>query len=166
MEGLYKSKLQASIQLQSVLALYDQETVRNNGQPSDPRLKTSVRLHIDQTIITRNFRVRNEIVERGAVTKSQKGKKAYVERKVGECYQWKANGQCSKEDSCTFRHDLASGNSGGAQRREGRSSSPAPNSKANTDGEIPSKSSKHGEWFAESKKHYIAVIHIQNSVVF
>ena len=32
LEGLYMSKLQDSVQLQTVLALYDQETVRNNGQ--------------------------------------------------------------------------------------------------------------------------------------
>ena len=101
LEGLYKSKLQDSVQLQTVLALYDQETVRNNGQTSYLRLKTSVKLHIDQMMRTRNFRVRNEVVERGAVTKSQKGKKAYVERKVGECFQWKAHGQCSKGDSCS-----------------------------------------------------------------
>ena len=52
-----------------LVALYDQETVRNSGQPSYSRLKTSVRLHIDQTMRTRNSRERNEIVERGAVTK-------------------------------------------------------------------------------------------------
>ena len=34
MEGLYKSKLNDSVQLQTVLALYDQQTVRTNGQPS------------------------------------------------------------------------------------------------------------------------------------
>ena len=34
LEGLYKSKLQDSVQLQTVLALYDQETVRSNGQSS------------------------------------------------------------------------------------------------------------------------------------
>ena len=34
LEGLYKSKLQDSFLLHTVLALYDQETVRNNGQPS------------------------------------------------------------------------------------------------------------------------------------
>ena len=81
-EGLYKSKLQDSDQLQTVLALYDQETVRNNGQTSCSRLKTSEKLHIDEMMRTRKFRVRNEVVERGSVTKSQKGKKACVERKV------------------------------------------------------------------------------------
>ena len=39
LEGLYKSELQDSLQLQTVLALYDQETVRNNGQTSYLRLK-------------------------------------------------------------------------------------------------------------------------------
>ena len=42
LEGLYKSKLQDSVQLQTVLALYDQETVRNSGQKSYVRLKTSI----------------------------------------------------------------------------------------------------------------------------
>ena len=36
------------------------------------------------------------MIDRGAVTKSHKGKKAY-ERKVRDCYHWKATGQCSKE---------------------------------------------------------------------
>ena len=84
LEGLCKSKLQDSVELQTVLALYDQETVRNNGHPSFSRL--------DQMMRTRNFRVRSEIVERGSVSKSQNGKKAFVERKVGECFQWKSQG--------------------------------------------------------------------------
>ena len=142
-DGFYKSKWQNSAQLQTVLALYDQETVRNNGQTSFSRLKTSARLHVDQMMRSRNFRVWNEVAEKGAVTRSQKGKKAYVERKVGQCFQWKTHGQCSKGDSCSFSHEIASGNRGGGQRRKGQSSSPAPNSKATTDGEgeKPSKES-------------------------
>ena len=46
LEGLYKSKLQNSAQLQTVLALYDKETARNNGKPNYSRLKTAVKLHI------------------------------------------------------------------------------------------------------------------------
>ena len=65
LEGLYKSKLKNSVQLQTVLALYDRETVRNKGQSSYSRLNTSVRLHVDQTMRPRNFRVRNDVVERG-----------------------------------------------------------------------------------------------------
>ena len=33
--GLYKSKVQDFVQLQTVLALYDQETARNNEQTSE-----------------------------------------------------------------------------------------------------------------------------------
>ena len=99
--------------------------------------ETAVKLHIDKMMRTRNFKVRNDVVERGSVTKSQKGKKAHVERKVGECFQWKAHGQFSKGDSCSISHDTqAPGNSGQGQRRKGRSSSPASHSKAKqTDGE-------------------------------
>ena len=56
LEGLYKSKLQDSVQLHTVLALSEQENIRNNEQPSYSRLKTSVSRHIDQTQRTRNFR--------------------------------------------------------------------------------------------------------------
>ena len=47
LEGLYTSELQDSVRLQNVLALYDQETIQNNQQPSYQTLKASVRLHID-----------------------------------------------------------------------------------------------------------------------
>ena len=116
---------------------YDQEVARNYGTPNCQQLKTAVGLHNDQMMRNRNFRVRSDVVERGSVTKSQKGNKAYVEMKVGEYFQWKAHGQCSKGDSCSFSHDLvASGNKGKGQIRKGRSSCSASHSKAKqTDGE-------------------------------
>ena len=56
---------------------------------------------------------------------------------MGECFQWKAHGQCSRGDSCSFSHDTqAPGNSGKRQRQKRRSSSLASHSKATqTDGE-------------------------------
>ena len=57
LEWFYKSKLQDSVQHQTVLHLYDQETVRDTWQPSYSRLKTAIRLHIDQAMRTRNFRL-------------------------------------------------------------------------------------------------------------
>ena len=59
---------------------------------------------------------------------------------TGKCeslFHWKAHGQCSKVDSCSFSHDpQALGNKGKGQRRKGRFSSPASHSKAKrTDGE-------------------------------
>ena len=29
-----------------------------------------------------------------------------VQRILGECWQWEANGQCSRGDNCSFRHDI------------------------------------------------------------
>ena len=28
------------------------------------------------------------------------------QRILGDCWQWKANGQCSRGDNCSFRHDI------------------------------------------------------------
>ena len=68
----------------------------------------------------------------------KKGNKACVDRKVGQCFQWRAHGQCSKGDSCSFSHDtLASGNGDCGQRRKGRLSSPAFHPKEKTGGEEP-----------------------------
>ena len=83
LEGLHKSTVQQSVQLRTVMAMYDQEVARNNGTPNCQQLKTAVKLHIDQMMRNRNFRARNDVVERGSVSKSQKGNKAYVERNVG-----------------------------------------------------------------------------------
>ena len=57
---LDKMKIRDSVQLQTVLALYEQENIRNNEQPSHSRVKTSVTRHVDQMVRTRNFRARNE----------------------------------------------------------------------------------------------------------
>ena len=64
LEGLYKSKLQNSVQLRTVMALYDQEVSRNNGTPNCQQLKTAVKLHNDEMMRNRNFRVRSDVVER------------------------------------------------------------------------------------------------------
>ena len=34
------------------------------------------------------------------------GTKQRVQRIVGDCWQWEANGQCSRGDNCSFRHDM------------------------------------------------------------
>ena len=81
LEGLCKLKLQDSVQRQTVLALYEQENIRNNGLPCFSRLKTAVRRHIDQVMRTKIFRVRNEILDRGTVIKSDKGKQMRGRRK-------------------------------------------------------------------------------------
>ena len=34
------------------------------------------------------------------------GTKKREQRSLGDCWQWMANGQCSKGDNCSFRHDM------------------------------------------------------------
>ena len=34
------------------------------------------------------------------------GTKQRGQRILGDCWQWEANGQCSKRDNCSFRHDV------------------------------------------------------------
>ena len=80
--GLYKSKLRDSVQLETTLAMYEQEIIRINEHPDYSKLKIAVRRHIDQQIVKSNFRAWNEIFERGAATKRHKGREAVVERKV------------------------------------------------------------------------------------
>ena len=60
LEGLCNLKLQDTVQIQTVLALYGQETVRGDGQTSYLRLKTAVKPHIDQMMRNRNFRVQTK----------------------------------------------------------------------------------------------------------
>ena len=52
----------------------------------------------------RNFDARNEKIETGAGVTNRRCQRG-VERGQGECYQWKAKGQCSRGDKCSFRHD-------------------------------------------------------------
>ena len=78
-EGLYKMKVQSSEQLQTVLALCT--TSELNGEkvtPSNQRLRTMARQHVDQMISPRgksfwigrrNFEARNGRIETGVCVK-------------------------------------------------------------------------------------------------
>ena len=135
-----------------MLALYDPETVRNKKQTSYSRLKTSVRLFYDQKMRSRNLKARNVMIH-GVVTRSRKEIKANVERKVGDCWQWQATGQCSKGDSCGFHHGIrASGIGSELLIQKKRTSSPAPNSKATKDGKGKSSDEKDGKSFDKRNK--------------
>ena len=82
------------------------------------------------------------------MTRSRKKTKANVERKVGDCWQWQATGQCSKGESCGFHHEVrASGNGSELLKQKERTSSPAPNSKATKDGKGKSSDEKDGKSF-------------------
>ena len=73
--------------------------------PDYHRLKTMVKKSVEQDLRNRNFGARNGNYERNAVVKNQ-GTEQRVQRILGDCWEWEANGQCSKGDKCSFRHDI------------------------------------------------------------
>ena len=64
-----------------------------------------VKRSIEQNLRIKNFEARNGNFETTAVVKSQVSKQR-VQRILGDCCQWEANGQCSKGDNCSSRHDI------------------------------------------------------------
>ena len=105
LEGLYKLRIRESEKLNTLLELYDLEIHQKKLGPDYHRLKTMVKRSIEQEIRNKNFGTRNGNYERSAVVKNP-GTKQRGQRTLGDCWQWKANGQCSKGDNCSFRHDI------------------------------------------------------------
>ena len=73
-----------------------------------------------QDLRNNDFGGRNGNSERNAVVKNQ-GTKQRVQRILGDCWQWETNGQCSRGDTCSFRHDVH-------KRGKMTQSNPSPNS--------------------------------------
>ena len=104
LESLYKLRIRESAQLKTVLELYDMEIHQKISIPNNQKLKTMVKRSTDQKLRLQNFDTRNDRIETGAVVTSRRGSSG-IKRRQRVCYQWKAKGQCSKGDQCSFRHD-------------------------------------------------------------
>ena len=105
LEGLYKLRIRESEKLKTVLELCDLEIHQKKIGPDYHRLKTMFKTSIEQDLRNRNFGARSGSYERNAVVKNP-GTKQRGQRILGDCWQWEANGQCSKGDNCSFRHDV------------------------------------------------------------
>ena len=81
------------------------EIHQKKAGPDYHRLKTMVKRNTWQNLRVKNFEARNGNYETNAVVKNQ-GTKQREQRILGECWQWKTNGQCSKGGKCSFRHDI------------------------------------------------------------
>ena len=79
-------------------------SIRKIG-PDYHRLKTMVKRSIEQDIRNKNFGAKNGNYEKNAVVKNQ-GTKQRGQRTLRDCWQWEFNGQCSRGDNCSFRHDI------------------------------------------------------------
>ena len=80
------------------------EIHQKKAGPDYHRLKTMVKRSIEQKLRMNNFEARNGNYETSAVVKNQRVKQR-GQRILGDCWQWEANGQSSKGDNCSFRHD-------------------------------------------------------------
>ena len=105
LEGLYKLRKRESEKLKTVLGLCNMEIHQKKAGPDYHRLETMVKRSIEQNLRIKNFEARSGNYERNAVVKNQ-GTKQREQRTLGDCWQWESNGQCSKEDNCSFRHDI------------------------------------------------------------
>ena len=70
----------------------------------DHRLKTMVKISIEQNLRMKSFEARNGNYETNAL--ANKRMKQREKRTLGDCWQWETNGQCSEGDNCSFRHDI------------------------------------------------------------
>ena len=105
LESLYKFRIRECEKLKTVLELHNVEIHQKKAGLDCHRLKTMVKRSIEQNLRTKNFEAKNGNYERNAVVKNQ-GTKQRGQRSPGDCWQWKANGQCWKGDNCSFRHDM------------------------------------------------------------
>ena len=102
LEGLYKLRIRESEKLKTVLELYDLEI---HQKKLGPDFETMVKRSLEQDIRNKNCGARNGNYEKNAVVKNQ-GTKQRGQRILRDSWQWEANGQCSKGDNCSFRHDV------------------------------------------------------------
>ena len=109
------------------------EIHQKKAGPDHHRLKTMVKRSIEQNLRIKNFEARNGNFETNAVVKNQ-GVKQREQRSPGYCWQWETNGQCSKGDNCSFRHDT---------NKRAKSTQPNP---------FPGSSTQHSEKCIEMSK--------------
>ena len=81
------------------------EIHQKKAGPDYHRLKTMVKRCIEQNLRIKNFEARNGNYETNAVVKNQETQQR-EQRTLGDCWQWESNGQCSRGDNCSFRHDI------------------------------------------------------------
>ena len=107
-----KLRIRESEKVKTVLELCDLEIHQKKAGPDYHWLKTMVKRSIEQNLRIKNLEARNANYETNAVVKNQ-----------GTKQREQANGQCSKGDNCSFRHDIN-------KRAKTTQSNPSPSSSA------------------------------------
>ena len=101
LEGLYKLRKRESEKLKTVSEVYNMEIHQQKAESDYHRLMTMVKRSIEPCLRIKTFEARNGNFETSAVVKSQ-GTKQREQRTLGDCWQWKANGQCFSRRQLQF----------------------------------------------------------------
>ena len=105
LESLYTLRIRESAQLKTVLELYDMEIHQKTSMPKYQKLKTMVKKEKrSETYDHETLTSDTGEIETGAVVKNREGMSGVAGGK-GTCYLWEEEGQCSKGDQWSFRHE-------------------------------------------------------------
>ena len=91
LESLCKLRIRESEKLKTVLELYNMGIHQKKPGPDYHRLKTMVKRSIEQNLRMKNFEDRNGNYDTNAVIKNPRMKQR-EQRRLGDCWQWEANG--------------------------------------------------------------------------
>ena len=103
-ENLHQLRKRESEKLKTAFELCDMEIHQKISMLECQKLKTMVKRSMDQKLRSRNSDARHGTIESGAVVKSRKGFLG-VEGRRKRYLPVDRKGQCSKGDTCSFRHE-------------------------------------------------------------
>ena len=149
LESLYKLRTRESEKLKTVLELCNSDIHQKKAKPEYPRLTSTVKRSFEQNLRTRIFEARNGEIESGISVKNQREQRC-VHKGQGECWQWKANGQRSKGDKCSFRHD--------GNKRAEPTPPPAPSSETSTPQDVRNPAGSKKSWRPKSVRENISSV--------
>ena len=103
LESLYKLRIRESEKLKTVLELDNMEIHQKKAGPDYHRLKTMVKRSIEQDVRNKNLAPGMDIMKETPWSRIREQNSVC---KKNLCWHWESNGQCSRGDNCSFRHDV------------------------------------------------------------
>ena len=105
LEGLYNFRIRESDKLKTILELYDLEIHQKKLRLDYHRFKTMVKRSIEQEIRKKIFAPEMEILRETPWSRI-KGQNSVYKEFLEIFGNGVSNGQCSRGDNCSFRHEI------------------------------------------------------------
>ena len=106
LESLYKLRIRESSKFKTVLELYNMEIHQKKAGLDYHRLKTMVKRNIEQSLRSRILNQKRKLKKQTRWSRIR-GQNSVNKELWENCWQWEVNGQYSKGDNCSFRHDIS-----------------------------------------------------------